>query len=180
MTLDPQTSGLPAVPRGLSFAPPLPLFLLDPLLQRIARRIATDNPDLFDRLGPHRHAFFLIDPTDMPAMLYLRPDPDALVFRAVARRNPPPHAARISGRFLDLLTLMDTEQDGDALFFSRDLVVSGDTEAVVCLRNALDDVDEPIAESVAEMFGPPGRFALAVLRRAAETAREKKTQGDRG
>jgi len=65
------------------------------------------------------------------------------------------------------LQLVDADADGDALFFSRDLVISGNTEAVVTLRNALDDVDGSIAEDVADMFGPPGRFALGYLRRAA-------------
>ncbi|MGC9419374.1 ubiquinone anaerobic biosynthesis accessory factor UbiT [Rhodovulum marinum] len=174
MTSEPKSSRLSGGPVGFPFAPPLPLFLLNPILKRIVHRIAAQNPDMFDRLGPHRHAYFLIDPVDMPLMLYLRPDPEALDFRAVNRRALPPHVARISGKFLDLLTLMDTEQDGDALFFSRDLIVTGDTEAVVCLRNALDDVDEPIAESVADMFGAPGRGALNFLRRAAENAQKRK------
>ena len=62
--------------------------------------------------------------------------------------------------------LVDSEEDGDAAFFSRDLEVSGDTEAVVRLRNALDDVDGSIAEETAAMFGRPGRAILARLRRA--------------
>ena len=65
-----------------------------------------------------------------------------------------------------LLELMDSEEDGDAAFFSRDLEVIGDTEAVVRLRNALDDVDGSIAEETAAMFGAPGRAVLARLRRA--------------
>lgn len=162
----------PAAPAPRPFArlpaPPLPLFLLQPLLKRIVTRIAAQNPGMFARLGPHRQARFLIDPVDMPFMLLLRPDPQAPEFRAIARRGSPPvHIAQISGRFLDLFTLMDADQDGDALFFSRALTVTGDTEAVVCLRNALDDVQTPIAESVADLFGPPGRAALGLLRRAA-------------
>lgn len=154
--------------------PPLPLFLLQPLLRRIVRRIAAQNPGMFARLGPHRAAHFLIDPTDLPFLLLLRPDPQALEFRALPRHASPPHVARIAGSFLDLLTLMDGEQDGDALFFSRDLTVTGDTEAAVCLRNALDDVEQPIAESVADLFGPPGRAALGALRRAAARSRHSR------
>jgi len=45
------------------------------------------------------------------------------------------------------------------------LEITGDTEAVVRLRNALDDVDGSIAEETAAMFGPPGRAILARLRR---------------
>lgn len=175
MAFEPNTSrAASARPKSAVFAPPLPLFVLQPILKRIVTKIARDNPDMFARLGPHRHGYFLIDPINMPFMLYLRPDPDALDFRAVSRRSIPPHLARISGKFLDLLMLMDAEMDGDALFFSRELIVTGDTEAVVCLRNALDDVDEPIAESVANMFGAPGRAALAALMRAAENSKTKK------
>ena len=68
-----------------------------------------------------------------------------------------------------LLELIDSEQDGDAAFFSRDLEVLGNTEAVVRLRNALDDVEGSIAEETADMFGPFGRAVLARLRRAYET-----------
>jgi len=154
-------------------SPPLPLFLLQPILKRVVRRIAAQNPGMFNRLGPHRQAVFLIDPTNMPFRLLLRPDPDDLMLRAISNRGMPTNTARIAGKFLDLLRLMDADEDGDALFFSRDLEVSGNTEAVVCLRNALDDVDGSIAEGVADLFGAPGRSALAALRRASERAQKK-------
>ncbi|MFB9149900.1 ubiquinone anaerobic biosynthesis accessory factor UbiT [Roseovarius ramblicola] len=140
--------------------------VVQPLLSRAVRRIAARHPSLFARLGPHQGTDFLIDPTDMPFALHLRPDPQALVFRAVPRDAAPQAGAVIRGRFLLLLELMDSEEDGDAAFFSRDLEVTGDTEAVVRLRNALDDVDGSIAAETAAMFGPPGRAILARLRRA--------------
>lgn len=152
---------------------PLPLFLLQPLLGRVVRRIAVDNPGMFNRLGPHRQAIYLIDPTNMPFRLMLRPDPDNLMLRAISNRGMPDHTARIGGTFLKLLQLMDTDEDGDALFFSRELDVTGNTEAVVCLRNALDDVEGSIAERVADIFGMPGRGALAALRRASARGHAK-------
>lgn len=139
---------------------------VQPLLSRVVRRIAARHPSLFARLGPHQGTDFLIDPVDLPFALHLRPDPQALIFRAVPRDAAPRAGAVIRGRFLLLLELMDSEEDGDAAFFSRDLEVSGDTEAVVRLRNALDDVDGSVAEEAAGMFGPPGRAILARLRRA--------------
>lgn len=138
---------------------------VQPLLSRVVRRIAARHPSLFARLGAHQRTDFLIDPVDLPFALHLRPDPQALIFRAVPRDGTPRAGAVIRGRFLLLLELMDSEADGDAAFFSRDLEVSGDTEAVVRLRNALDDVDGSIAEEAAAMFGPPGRAILARLRR---------------
>ncbi|HMN73613.1 MAG TPA: sterol-binding protein [Rhodoblastus sp.] len=145
-------------------APSLPLFLLQPLLTRIVRRIATNEPDMFDRLGPHRSATFVIDPVNLPFALVLRPQPDRPEFFASARSALPACDARIAGKFLDLLHLVDCDEDGDAMFFSRGIDVSGNVEAVVCLRNALDNVDGSIAAQAADMFGPPGRFALDFLR----------------
>lgn len=119
---------------------------------------------MFGRLGPHIKASYVIDPTTLPFVLHLCPDPGNLLLRACSRRNIPPHDAKIAGKFLDLARLLDSDLDGDALFFSRDLAVTGNTEAVVCLRNAMDDVDGSIAESVADMFGPLGRAALKAIR----------------
>jgi len=153
--------------RAPRLLPPLPLFLLQPILRRIVTRIAAQNPDMFNRLGPHRSANFIIDVKGLPFALHLRPDPDDLLFRAVPRHRKPVADAEIRGGFLDLLGLVDGESDGDALFFSRDLVITGNTEAVVCLRNALDDVDGSIAAEVADMFGPPGRAMLSAMRRAS-------------
>lgn len=140
--------------------------VVQPILSRVVRRVADRHPTLFARLGPHQTTDFLIDPIELPFALHLRPDPKALIFRAVPRDAAPQPGAMIRGRFMLLLELMDSEEDGDAAFFSRDLEVSGDTEAVVRLRNALDDVDGSIAEETAEMFGRPGRAILARLRRS--------------
>jgi len=136
-----------------------------PLLTRVVRRIASGHPSLFARLGDYQKADFVIDPIEFPFALHLRPDPDDLAFRAVTRPVELQPVAVIRGRFLLLLELIDAEQDGDAAFFSRELEITGDTEAVVRLRNALDDVDGSIAQDTAEMFGPPGRAVLARLRR---------------
>ena len=141
--------------------------LVQPLLSRIVHRVARAHPALFDRLGPHQSTDFIIDPVELPFALHLRPDPAALVFRAVPRDRLPPAGAVIRGRFLLLLQLLDADEDGDAAFFSRDLTITGNTEAVVRLRNALDDMDGSVAEEAAAMFGPPGRAILSHLRRRA-------------
>ena len=159
---DPPATG----PLRALFPPPLPLFLLQPLLNRIVRRIAVQYPEVFDRLGDHTQTTYLIDPVNLPFVLLLKPDPQNPQFKACQRSEGQSHDALIAGRFLELLQLVDGSQDGDAMFFSRNLEISGNTEAVVSLRNALDDVDGSIAMSVADLFGPPGRMVLQALRRA--------------
>jgi len=145
----------------------LPLWVLQPLLSRIVHCVGGRHPELLDRLGPHAKTRFLIDPTDLPFGMLLRLDPAGLVFRACHRSPPPPHDARISATFLGLLRLIDCDRDGDAMFFSRDLEIAGNTEAVVSLRNAIDNVEGSIAESGAAAFGLPGRAMLLLLRQLA-------------
>lgn len=55
---------------------------------------------------------------------------------------------------LGLIGLIDGSYDGDALFFSRDLVVEGDVEAVLALRNAIDDAGVDLVTDTAAMLGP--------------------------
>jgi predicted lipid carrier protein YhbT len=163
----------PAPRPGEPLVARLACLAVQPVLARVVRRIAARHPSLFARLGPHQATDFLIDPVELPFALHLRPDPEALVFRAVPRDAAPRAGATIRGRFMLLLELVDAEEDGDAAFFSRDLEVTGDTEAVVRLRNALDDMDGSLAEETAAMFGPPGRAILAKLRRRYLTETER-------
>jgi len=164
MTID-HGAVLPPRPPGAGAFARLAATLVQPILGRVVRRVAARHASLFARLGPHQGTDFVIDPVEFPFALHLRPDPKALLFRAVPRDALPVAGATIRGRFLMLLELLDSEEDGDAAFFSRDLEITGDTEAVVRLRNALDDVDGSIAEEAAAMFGPPGRAILGRLRR---------------
>jgi predicted lipid carrier protein YhbT len=144
----------PDRPSPLPFLRFLPLPLLQPILSLIGTQVAKHQPDVFLRLGPHASKSFAIDPTDLPFLLVLKPRPDSPSLSAWRRNEAPYSHARIAGTFLDLFDLIDGSLDGDALFFSRKLRVTGDTEAVVALRNALDDVDGGVVQSVTRAFGP--------------------------
>ncbi len=145
--------------------PAFPVGILQPFLGRAVRHVAAIRPEMFRRIGPHTAKTFLIDPTDLPFVMVLRPDPEKPSLRAWRRGEAPAYDGRIAGAFLTLLDMVDGRLDGDALFFTRELAVEGDTEAVVCLRNALDDLDGSVIEDCAQLFGPPGRHALALHRR---------------
>jgi len=146
---------------------PVPLALLQPILTRIATHVAQSRPELFNRLGTHAGKRFLIDPIDLPFVLVLTPEPELPRLTAHRRYERPAHDAGIAGKFFNLLDMIDGSLDGDALFFSRALQVSGDTEAVVALRNALDDFEGSALDSVIASFGPlsaPAALALSGLR----------------
>ena len=156
----------PTVLRRL-FAP-APLFIMQPVLSKIVRHIAKTRPELFERIGPHKDKLFLIDPTNLPFVFALKAHPLTPSFKAYRRHRVPKTDAKIAGTFLTLLDMVDGRLDGDALFFTRALSIEGDTEAVVCLRNAIDDIDGSIAEDTADLFGLAGRNALKVLRKVRQ------------
>jgi O2-independent ubiquinone biosynthesis accessory factor UbiT len=143
---------------------PIPVVWYQPFLQYIVHNLAAMHPRLFDRLGSHSTKSFLIRPTNLPFVLLLRPHPENPQMTAFSSDEGLDYQASIAGSFLNLLRLLDGRGDGDAIFFSRDLKIEGDTEAVVCLRNAIDDVEGSIAEDIAGLFGPFGNAGLSVLR----------------
>lgn len=129
---------LPAFVRRL--LPPFSGLPLGPLLTRSLRALARRRPALFERLGEHRSARYLIDPTDLPFAFQVVPDGPSSRVRVVTGRAPPGDVV-IRGPLLMLLGILDGTLDGDALFFHRTIQVSGRTEAVVALRNAIEDAE---------------------------------------
>lgn len=147
---------------------PLPLPLLQPFLKKIVRNLARNRTELFARLGPHQQKVFLIDPVNLPFVFLLTPAAENPRLRARRRSENIPHDARIAGTFLTLLNMIDGRLDGDALFFTRDLMIDGDTEAIVVLRNALDDLEGNIVDDLALQLGSFGKTALAIFRRVRD------------
>jgi predicted lipid carrier protein YhbT len=140
---------------------------LQGLLGFIVRGVATRQAALFERLGRHADTSFLIDPVDLPIVLMLRPRRQDPQLRAAFRGDAEAADCRIAGRFRTLLALIDGRQDGDSLFFSRDLTVEGDIDAVVTLRNALDDLDVTLTADILKGAGPlrwPFGAALELFR----------------
>lgn len=153
---------------------PVPLALIQPVLDRIVSTVAGNRPELFSRLGSQARMRFLIDADELPFVLLLRPDPMRPTLRAYRRHDLPAHDASIAGTFLTLLDMIDGSLDGDALFFSRDLRLAGNTEAIVTLRNALDDLEGSMVDTVLGAFGPlavPASLALGALR--GKTSRDR-------
>lgn len=145
-----------ALARLLRVAPLGPLSLS---LTACSRRIAKRHPGLFRRLGEHSRTRFVLDPTDLPVVLCLDPNDGRPTVRVTRRKCE--GAARISGPLAALLGLVHGAYDGDALFFSRDLVIEGDTAAALALRNAVDDAELDISQEIAVMSGP---FSGVLLR----------------
>jgi predicted lipid carrier protein YhbT len=130
---------LPAVVRHL-----FPAFAglpLGPLLTLSLRSLAGRQPRLFDRLGEHRTACYFIDPIDLAFAFTVVPDAECSIVRVVRKSEAATSSVLIRGPILTLLSLLDGTLDGDALFFSRIISISGRTEAVLALRNTIEDAE---------------------------------------
>ncbi|MDH6233735.1 putative lipid carrier protein YhbT [Mesorhizobium soli] len=114
---------------------------LGPMLTLSLRSLARRRPQLFDRLGEHRRASYRIDPSDLAFSFIVVPDGQMSLVRVVSRDDSAAADVAIKGPILMLLGLLDGTLDGDALFFHRVISVGGRTEAVVALRNTIEDAE---------------------------------------
>jgi len=166
------TSMIPAAPALISVAlRPLPLAPLQPLLAALLSAVIRQHPGIFERLGEHVGKRFGVDPTDLPFAFVLEPRPGASRMTAVRVLPRDGLDARVAGPFVGLIGLANGTFDGDALFFSRDLSIEGDIEAIVALRNAMDDAGVDIVRDAATClgaFGPPFERALRIAAIVAE------------
>ncbi len=164
----------PALLLGMA-ARPLPSAVVEAVLRLALRRVQARHPDVFARLWPLAETVFLIDPLDVPFKALLRPGAQPPTLHVLRTDDPAPAAAVvISGALATLVDLLEGRADGDALFFSRDLTIEGDTEAALTLRNALDGADIEVFEIMLGILGPlagparrlaqPGRILTRRLR----------------
>ncbi len=149
---------------------PLPLAPLGPALKAALWAVRRRHPDLLERLGELDSPTFLIDPTDLPFAFRFHADPLRPRLEAVAEAPPMAATAVIRGPLLALVDLVEGRIDGDTLFFRRDLVVEGDTEAVVALRNALESAEIELARDLLAPLGPLSRLLARPLARLLEDA----------
>jgi predicted lipid carrier protein YhbT len=150
-----------AVARLMGIMPTLPLELL---CARLAANATAARPSVVARLGEHAGSTFAIDPIDCPFAFLITLRRGRTLLNVVRDLQDARYAARIAAPLLVLLGMLDGTYDGDALFFSRDMVIEGDTEAVLALRNALDDAElDP-----ATVLGVPGPLQAAFNRGIGE------------
>lgn len=148
-----------------------PLPLVRAATGLVFRTVLDRHPGLFDRLGAEAHKRFAFAPSDLPFAFLIEPHRRAI---AVHRKRTRLRAdATATGPIVLLLALLEGRLDGDALFFSRDLSVSGDMEAMLALRNALDDCSFDLPRDLGAAAGP----LAPLVTRAAALVRDRALSG---
>jgi predicted lipid carrier protein YhbT len=155
-------AGLPAF---VAFAlRPLPTGPLELVLQRLADSIVARHPQLIARMGGDSARCFGIEPLDLPFAVLIEVRDGAVRLSVIPRAGGLQVDARIAGTLLSLIELVNGRYDGDALFFSRDLVVEGDIGAVLALRNAIDNAELDLLHEAAQLAWPSPGVAEQIMR----------------
>lgn len=133
---------------------PVPTAVIEFILDQVAQSIAHRHPEILARLAAHVGKAFMLVPTDLPFVFVLTVKSHAPVALVLRSRDDIRVDATISGSFAALLGLVHGRYDGDSLFFSGDLVIEGDMEAVLALRNAIDNAEIDLLQESAATLGP--------------------------
>jgi predicted lipid carrier protein YhbT len=143
---------------------------LGPALTLSLRALARRRPGLFDRMGEFAGERFLIDPVDLGLSFVVVPDGARATVRVTGKNGAEGCGVVIRGPLLALLSLLDGTQDGDALFFNRVISISGRTEAVLALRNAIEDAELTPSDLIG-LSGTMARLADAGILGGIDMAR---------
>lgn len=146
---------------------PLPLLPLEIFLQQLTSSIVRRHPGILERIGRSGLLRFGIDPIDVPFAMEIALRDNSASVRLMRSLDERHLHARIAGTLAALIGLVDGESDGDALFFSRDIAVTGDIAAVLALRNAVDAAEIKLIQEAVALVGlwvsQPGRLLRGLL-----------------
>ncbi|MDE2008181.1 MAG: SCP2 sterol-binding domain-containing protein [Rhodospirillales bacterium] len=131
-------------------------------------RLARAEPRLIAALAALPPTRIAVRATELRATLVLAHGGGRPPTLTRALRGGPAPDATLAGTLGALIDLLEGRIDGDALFFSRALTVTGDSAAVVMLRNTLDRFEIDIAAAALGLLGP---FAAPASRLAARLDR---------
>ncbi|MDD3030268.1 MAG: SCP2 sterol-binding domain-containing protein [Alphaproteobacteria bacterium] len=159
----------------------LPGTALQHALNALLRRMRQKHSKLFANLRRLDPAVVVVEPTDTQHRFLLTfGGNDA----ALTVLDAPPAAsdAAIKGKLSVLLDMLEGRTDGDTVFFSRDLEITGNTAVIVALRNTLDREEINVLNDAASMFGPyagPIREAVLLIDAVAQHLRHRIDQREK-
>jgi O2-independent ubiquinone biosynthesis accessory factor UbiT len=167
--------------RVLAMSPPQ---LLSPTLRMLLGNMRRRHPGLFQNLKNLDATSILVAPTDLRWQFLLTFGGGVPATLTPLRHDAPLAArdttARIKGTLATLFDLLEGTNDGDTLFFSRALTISGDTAAIVALRNTLDRENINLLNDITALCGPfakPAQRVIARLDRLVMSLRSHHAQG---
>jgi predicted lipid carrier protein YhbT len=145
----------------------LPVRPLQMVSSRLVAKVFHRHPSLAERLRELGKTRILVEATDLPVAFLITPGVNPPGIRVLrCHQVSSPIEARIRGSLKDLIELVEGKADGDALFFSRQIEIEGETEVVVLLRNVLEGGYIDLRKETLATFG----FSEPMIERAIRHA----------
>jgi predicted lipid carrier protein YhbT len=117
----------------------LPLPFIQKFLSHSMFSMLKKHPKIFDKISKDNYSF-IIYPYDLPFKFYMEPTNNPKLI-AIHKKEDIISSATIKGSLVNLLKMLEGKLDGDAAFFSKEIIIEGSTQASVALRNAIDSED---------------------------------------
>jgi predicted lipid carrier protein YhbT len=156
----------------------LPAPLLQRMIDILISSMRRSHPRLFKNLERLDGACVRFEPSDVPHRFVLSFGQGETSL-SVTGEEDSACDARIKGKLEALLAMLEGRVDGDKLFFSREIEITGDTSVVVALRNTLDREEIDLVDDIVSLFGPFAPPARAIMVFAAAfTQRVKGRPGE--
>ncbi|CAH2599403.1 SCP2 domain-containing protein [Rhodovastum atsumiense] len=134
----------------------LPQPVIAGLLRRLTRTLPQRQPTLVRRMAELDGKRILIVPDELPYAFLMSFPGGTVQIELIDPAEAPPTEAQMRGPLRLFYDLVRGGRDGDALFFSRELSVTGDMAAAVTLRNAMDGAGVDLFAEFLDMPGPIG------------------------
>lgn len=148
------SSSLP-VPLSKAVLSLTPQAALSHVVELVWRRMEHRHPKLLKNLARLDNALVYLEPTDVPHNFALTMG-DRVQFYVISDEESEARTAdaTVKGGLQALVDMLEGREDGDTLFFSRDIQISGNTEVIVGLRNTLDREEVDLFTEVLSLCGP--------------------------
>ncbi len=170
--MDKTSLPLPLAKMILRLVPPP---VLASAVKIVVGRMERRHPKLFQNVAQLAPATLHLKPTDIPHHFALRTgeNPD---FTLLENKDEPAAAdACVSGSLESLIDMLEGREDGDTLFFARELRITGNTAVIVALRNTLDREEINLYQEILSLCGPfkkPVSIGLALADHTLEKIKD--------
>lgn len=125
----------------------------------LARRMRQRHPTLVKDFGQLDPAVLHIAPTDVRHRFALTYGDGRMDIAVAPARSRTPPDATIRASLESLIDMLEGRIDGDAIFFTRGIEITGSTAVIVAVRNTLDREEIRLKDDIAALFGPLERPA---------------------
>lgn len=148
----------------------IPAPVLAPMVRILNRTLHRRHPALVKAFGRLDPATVHVTLTDVPHRFQIGYGNGRMDVSVLTNPNPPAPDAAMSGNLATMIDLLEGRIDSDALFFTRDLRVTGSTAVAVAVRNTMDREVIDLRDDIAAAFGPFERPARRIGRRLDRVA----------